>query len=87
MKLEKKRQRIWGRCLRKCLEQVIKIKGYCQSCKKEVKGVKKPFKWLDSLVWNMTIIGGPIYAFWRIFFVHKDRCPICSLLIKGDNCG
>lgn len=50
------------------------MKGYCQSCKKYVQGVKKKF----SVTALFLTLG--FYAIYRIF-VFRNRCPICGTKI------
>lgn len=58
------------------------MKGYCKSCKKKVQGVKKSIGWSWIVFWICTLIGWIPYTFYRMFFVHKNKCPVCGLNIE-----
>ena len=53
------------------------MKGYCENCKKQVQGVKKPFSFLCG--WLTCWIP---YIIYRILLVGKNRCPICGLRLR-----
>ena len=57
------------------------MEGYCGSCQKRVRGIKKPFSVAFLIV--TFIIGGWLwYPAYRIIFVHKNKCPICGCKIS-----
>ena len=53
------------------------MKGYCNSCKKYVQGIKRPWSW----AWFFLGFG-IFYFLYYSWFRFKNRCPVCGLRIN-----
>jgi len=58
------------------------MKGYCESCKQNVKGVKSPMSWLCIALSVVTVIGVIPYGCYRLLLVRKNKCPLCGLKLS-----
>ena len=58
------------------------MEGYCGSCQKRVRGIKKPISW--AAAWCTLWLP---YIFYRVIFVHRNKCPVCGCKISRKSVG